>query len=64
MPESMFNQEQLDYMKHLSRTPNSELCVCGWYMRKECEGGYMEEHCSHYAKVAERQAHERQDDIH
>jgi hypothetical protein len=61
--EKYFNDEQLGYMRDLARIPTHKLCVCGWYRREECEGGYMEKHCGHRAKVAERQARERQDDV-
>lgn len=59
----MFNQDQLDYMKYLSRIPNHKLCACGWHLREECEGGYMEKHCGRRAAVAKRQARERADDV-
>ena len=58
----MFNPYQIDHMRDLARIPVHELCVCGWYRRDECEEGHMEEHCNHKARVAERQARERQDD--
>ncbi|KKL09372.1 hypothetical protein LCGC14_2566540, partial [marine sediment metagenome] len=61
--EKYFNDEQIDHMQSLALIPMHELCVCGWYRREECEGGYMEEHCNHRARVAERQAREREDDV-
>ncbi len=63
MADIMFNDEQLGYMRDLARIPHYRLCVCGWYRREECEGGFMAKHCNHRKKVAERQARERQDDV-
>ncbi len=63
MNEAMLNADQEAYVRYLDSIPPHQLCVCGWNLRKDCEGGYMEKHCTHKTKVLARLARERGDDI-
>lgn len=36
----MFNSEQKDYMKYLSKQKASDLCWCGWNRKGDCYNTY------------------------
>lgn len=34
--KGMFNDDQLDHMRHLSSLPAEKKCQCGWHLKGEC----------------------------
>lgn len=35
----MFNEEQVEHMRHLASLPRERKCDCGWAVRGHCYGG-------------------------